>query len=68
VLSEDVKSRRQSIGNGKVDGLEMRRLSLDSVRRGWDRSPGEKNGAGATTPRSKSKTGFPGSDSVSLPP
>lgn len=67
VLSEDVKSRRQSIGNGKVDGLEMRRLSFDSVRRGWDRSPGEKNGAGAT-PRSKSKTGFPGSDSVSLPP
>ncbi|XP_049368852.1 uncharacterized protein LOC125833711 isoform X2 [Solanum verrucosum] len=64
VVSEDVKSRRQSIGNRKVDGLEMRRLSLDSVRRGWDRSPGEKNGAGATTPRSKSKTGFPGSDSL----
>ncbi|KAK4738364.1 hypothetical protein R3W88_002061 [Solanum pinnatisectum] len=63
VVSEDVKSRRQSIGNGKVDVLEMRRLSLDSVRRGWDRSPGEKNGAGAT-PRSKSKTGFPGSDSL----
>ncbi|TMW85766.1 hypothetical protein EJD97_022566 [Solanum chilense] len=63
VLSEDVISRRQSIGNGKVDGLEMRRLSFDSVRRGWDRSPGEKNGAGAT-PRSKSKTGFPGSDSL----
>ncbi|OIT07872.1 PREDICTED: uncharacterized protein LOC109225036 [Nicotiana attenuata] len=65
VVSEDrdIKSRRQSVGNGKVEGLEMRRLSLDSVRKGWDRSPGEKNGAGAT-PRSKSKSGFSGSDSL----
>ncbi|MCD7456894.1 hypothetical protein HAX54_033544 [Datura stramonium] len=62
-VSEDIKSRRQSIGNGKVEGLEMRRLSLDSARRGWDRSPGEQNGAGAT-PRSKSKSGFSGSDSL----
>lgn len=68
VVSEDrdIKARRQSIGNGKVEGLEMRRLSLDSVRKGWDRSPGEKNGGGAT-PRSKSKSGFSGSDSVSYP-
>ncbi|XP_059311987.1 uncharacterized protein LOC132063459 [Lycium ferocissimum] len=64
VVSEDVKSRRQSIGNGKVDGLEMRRLSLDSVRRGWDRSPGEKNGSGAATPRSKYKSGLLGSDPI----
>ncbi|XP_009620869.1 uncharacterized protein [Nicotiana tomentosiformis] len=65
VVSEDrdIKARRQSIGNGKVEGLEMRRLSLDSVRKGWDRSPGEKNGGGAT-PRSKSKSGFSGSDSL----
>ncbi|XP_009792715.1 uncharacterized protein LOC107808967 isoform X2 [Nicotiana tabacum] len=65
VVSEDrdTKSRRQSIGNGKMEGLEMRRLSLDSVRKGWDRSPGEKNGAGAT-PRSNSKSGFSGSDSL----
>ncbi|KAK4372241.1 hypothetical protein RND71_007625 [Anisodus tanguticus] len=61
----EIKSRRQSIGNGKVEGLEMRRLSLESVRRGWDRSPGEKNGAGAATPRSKSKSGFSGSGSGS---
>ncbi|KAJ8573510.1 hypothetical protein K7X08_010021 [Anisodus acutangulus] len=52
----DIKSRRQSIGNEKVERLEMRRLSLDSVRRGWDWSPG--------TPWSKSKTGFLGSDTL----
>ncbi|KAM3357802.1 hypothetical protein P3S68_020733 [Capsicum galapagoense] len=57
-VSEDVKSRRKSIGNGKVEGLEMRRLSLDSVRRGWDRSPSERNG-------SKSRTGLSGSDTLS---
>ncbi|CAN4126116.1 unnamed protein product [Withania somnifera] len=63
---ECIKSTRHSIGNGKVEGLEIRRLSLDSVRRGWDRSPSEKNGTGAT-PRSKSKNGLTGSGLDSLP-
>ncbi|CAI9103263.1 OLC1v1001715C1 [Oldenlandia corymbosa var. corymbosa] len=54
---DDVKSnydsRRLSLSNGKVTGPDIRRLSLDSVRKGWDRSPGGNN---AFTPVSKSKS------------
>ncbi|PIA59933.1 hypothetical protein AQUCO_00400656v1 [Aquilegia coerulea] len=39
-------SRRVSIGNVRVEGMEMRRLSLDSSRKGWDKADGlmKKNG------------------------
>ncbi|KAL6964842.1 hypothetical protein U1Q18_035897 [Sarracenia purpurea var. burkii] len=36
-VSEDSKPRRLSMENGKVEGLELRRLSFDSTRKGWDR-------------------------------
>lgn len=48
VKSEDMKPRRRhSIDAGKVEGIEMemKRISLDSVRRGWDPSPSGKNGS-----------------------
>lgn len=40
----EMNLRRVSLGNGKIEGSEPRRLSLDSARRGWDRSPAAKNG------------------------
>ncbi|XP_042479992.1 uncharacterized protein LOC122060944 [Macadamia integrifolia] len=41
------KSRQDSLGsNAKVEDLELARLSLDSMRRGWDQSPGSKNANG----------------------
>ncbi|VFQ75877.1 unnamed protein product [Cuscuta campestris] len=42
VGSGDLKSRRHSIDAG----MGMRRMRLDSMRRGWDRSDGGMNGAG----------------------
>ncbi|KAA8520310.1 hypothetical protein F0562_014566 [Nyssa sinensis] len=51
---EDSKSRRLSLGNGKVEGLELRRLSLESSRKGWDQSPLTKNGL-RPIPRFKSQ-------------
>lgn len=55
--------RRISLGNGKVGGLENRRLSFDSARKEWDRSPHSRNGGRDS--KSKSKDSFSGSDSVS---
>ncbi|KAL0379956.1 UNVERIFIED_CONTAM: hypothetical protein Sangu_0059900 [Sesamum angustifolium] len=43
VGNEEGNVRRISLGNGKVGGLESRRLSLDSSRKGWDRSPQSRN-------------------------
>ncbi|GFY90424.1 hypothetical protein Acr_07g0006210 [Actinidia rufa] len=40
---EELKLRRISTENGRVEGLDLRRLSLDSARRGWDRSIGSKD-------------------------
>ncbi|KAI3444918.1 hypothetical protein Pfo_001583 [Paulownia fortunei] len=54
--------RRVSLGNGKVGGLESRRLSLDSARKGWDRSPQSKNGVREV--KSKSKDNFSHLESV----
>lgn len=61
--SEDMNSRRLSLSNGKVAGPEIRRLSLDSMRKGWDRSPGGNSGVMVVS-KSKSKEGFCGSNSV----
>ncbi|KAF5196385.1 Serine/threonine-protein kinase [Thalictrum thalictroides] len=42
---EEGISRRVSMGNVRVEGMEMRRLSLDSSRKGWDKGDGlKKNG------------------------
>ena len=50
----------KSNGGGKVkvveEGLEMRRLSLDSSRRVWDHSPVSKSGSGTPSSRSKLKS------------
>ncbi|KAL3815168.1 hypothetical protein ACJIZ3_016436 [Penstemon smallii] len=43
VENEEGNFRRLSFGNGKVVGMENRRLSLDSARKAWDRSPQSKN-------------------------
>ncbi|PSS26435.1 Serine/threonine-protein kinase [Actinidia chinensis var. chinensis] len=43
LAGEELKLRRISTENGRVEGLDLRRLSLDSARRGWDRSIGSKN-------------------------
>ncbi|XP_019191451.1 PREDICTED: uncharacterized protein LOC109185919 [Ipomoea nil] len=44
--SELKHRRRHSIdAGGKVEGMEMKRVSLDSMRRGWDPSPSGKNGS-----------------------
>ncbi|KAK4414387.1 hypothetical protein Salat_2851700 [Sesamum alatum] len=51
--NEEGNVRRISLGNGKVGGLESRRLSLDSARKGWDRSPQSRNGG--RDEKSKSK-------------
>ncbi|KAL3537272.1 hypothetical protein ACH5RR_000638 [Cinchona calisaya] len=64
--SEDVKSRRLSLSTGKNGGPEMRRLSLDSMRKGWDRSPGGNNGVMSVS-KSKLKEASMGSDSVRRP-
>lgn len=64
--SEGVKSRRLSLSNGKAGGLEVRRLSLDSMRKGWDRSPGG-NGSVVSVSKSKSKEGSLGLDSSRSP-
>ncbi|KAK3020166.1 hypothetical protein RJ639_003064 [Escallonia herrerae] len=53
--------RRASLGNGRVEGLELRRLSLDSSRKGWDRSPVAKK-----VPNSNFKTTSSCSDSASV--
>ncbi|KAL0464356.1 UNVERIFIED_CONTAM: hypothetical protein Slati_0323200 [Sesamum latifolium] len=53
VGNEEGNVRRISLGNGKVGGLESRRLSLDSSRKGWDRSPQSRNGG--RDEKSKSK-------------
>ncbi|XP_077210153.1 uncharacterized protein LOC143845647 [Tasmannia lanceolata] len=44
-LESDVKSsRRVSMGNCRMESVELRRLSLDSLRKSWERSPpGSKN-------------------------
>ncbi|KAA8539123.1 hypothetical protein F0562_025815 [Nyssa sinensis] len=51
---EDSKARWLSFGNGKVEGLELRILSLESSRKGWDQGPVTKNGL-RPIPRFKSK-------------
>lgn len=63
-VNEDSNTRRLSLNNGKINGLESRRMSLDSARKGWDKSPGSKNDP-KPIPKSKLKEGSPGSDSVS---
>ncbi|KAF8403961.1 hypothetical protein HHK36_012069 [Tetracentron sinense] len=49
---DDLKSRRASLGNMKAEGLEPRRLSLDTMRKGWDRGLGlgSKNGMRSPSP------------------
>ncbi|XP_043690947.1 uncharacterized protein LOC122641724 [Telopea speciosissima] len=44
---DKTKSIRASLGNNaKVEDLEIRRISLDTMRRGWDHIPGSKNANG----------------------
>ncbi|XP_027162766.1 uncharacterized protein LOC113763218 [Coffea eugenioides] len=64
--NEGVKSRRLSLSYGNVGGLEVRRLSLDSIRKGWDRSPGG-NGSVVSVSKSKFKEGSLGLDSSRSP-
>ncbi|XP_027113606.1 uncharacterized protein [Coffea arabica] len=64
--NEGVKSRRLSLSYGNVGGLEVRRLSLDSIRKGWDRSPGG-NGSVVSVSKSKFKEGSLGMDSSRSP-
>ncbi|CAK9177441.1 unnamed protein product [Ilex paraguariensis] len=64
-VSEESKSRRLSLGNGKEEGLDLRRLSLDSGRKGWDRGPATKNGVRPVS-RSKLKESFSSCDSDSV--
>ncbi|KAK6162797.1 hypothetical protein DH2020_002638 [Rehmannia glutinosa] len=47
--------RRLSLGNGKIGGLESRRLSFDSGRKGWDMSPRSKNCGGGAKSKSRDK-------------
>ncbi|XP_057789575.1 uncharacterized protein LOC131006423 [Salvia miltiorrhiza] len=55
VGSEEGSLRRLSFGNGKVGGgMESRRMSLDSARRGWNSSVQNKNG-GKGSSKSKPK-------------
>ncbi|XP_057800424.1 uncharacterized protein LOC131015926 [Salvia miltiorrhiza] len=55
VGSEEGSLRRLSFGNGKVGGgMESRRMSLDSARRGWDSGVQNKNG-GKGSSKSKPK-------------
>ncbi|PIN25143.1 hypothetical protein CDL12_02116 [Handroanthus impetiginosus] len=54
VEDEEGIVRSHSLNDGKVGGLEGGRLSLDSARKGWDRSPRSKNGgSGARSLKSK---------------
>ncbi|KAH6813026.1 hypothetical protein C2S51_022044 [Perilla frutescens var. frutescens] len=63
VGNEEGSLRRLSFGNGKVGGgMDSRRLSLDSARRGWDSGPQSKNGA-----KSVSKSKLKDSSSPSGP-
>lgn len=64
VKSEDLKGRRRhSVDAGKVEGMEMKRVSLDSMRRGWDPSPSGKNGSNSISKNNPLKSFSP--DSVS---
>ncbi|XP_042493224.1 uncharacterized protein LOC122072862 [Macadamia integrifolia] len=46
-IEDKTKSRRASLGNNaRAEDLELRRLSLDTMRKGWDHSPGSKNANG----------------------
>ncbi|KAL8555545.1 hypothetical protein ACS0TY_003377 [Phlomoides rotata] len=64
VGNEKCNLRRLSFGNGKgVGGLESRRFSLDSARKGWDSSPQSKNGVKSVS-KSKSKDSSSTSDSI----
>ncbi|KAI3448957.1 hypothetical protein Pfo_005622 [Paulownia fortunei] len=64
VGNEQGNLRRLSFGNGKVGGgMESRRLSLDSARKGWDSSPHGKNGVKGVS-KSKLKDNPSRSDSV----
>lgn len=45
--------RRLSMGNGEIGGMQNRRLSLDSARRAWDRSPQSKKGGHGLKPKAK---------------
>lgn len=66
VGNEEGSLRRLSFGNGKVGGgMESRRLSLDSARRGWDSGPQSKSG-GKGVAKSKLRDSSSPSDSVSL--
>lgn len=66
VGNEQSNLRRLSFGNGKVGGgMESRRLSLDSARKGWDSSPHSKNGVKGVS-KSKTKDNSSRSASVSL--
>lgn len=64
LVRDDLKSTRLSFGNGKSEGLELRRLSLDSSRKAWDRSPRAKNGVQSVS-KSKEASSSPGSATVS---
>ncbi|XP_031114416.1 uncharacterized protein LOC116017897 [Ipomoea triloba] len=62
VKSEDLKGRRRhSIDAGKVEGMEMKRVSLDSMRRGWDPSPSGKNGSNSISKNNPLKSFSPDS-------
>nr|GLL40842.1 uncharacterized protein LOC109185919 [Ipomoea trifida] len=62
VKSEDLKGRRRhSIDAGKVEGMEMKRVSLDSMRRGWDPSPSGKNGSNSISKNNPLKNSSPDS-------
>ncbi|KAJ4979469.1 hypothetical protein NE237_010249 [Protea cynaroides] len=62
------KSRRTTLGNNaNVEDLDLGRLSLDSMRKGWDNSLGSKNANGVRSPSSfkpKATSGF--SDTASV--
>ncbi|KAG9137244.1 hypothetical protein Leryth_023705 [Lithospermum erythrorhizon] len=54
IKGEETNARRLSMSAGKVEALEIRRLSLDLTRKGWDRSPDTKDGTKVVL-KSKSK-------------
>ncbi|XP_010276350.1 PREDICTED: uncharacterized protein LOC104611119 [Nelumbo nucifera] len=61
----DAKPRRASLGNANVEGLELRRLSLDTMRKSWDRSPGSKKAVRSPSTLKPKETSSP-SDSASV--
>lgn len=66
VGNEEGSLRRLSFGNGKVGGgMESRRLSLDSARRGWDSGPQSKSG-GKGVAKSKLRDSSSPSDSMQV--